>query len=136
MTLTSERCRQVLLQWHGRQSASPVGPTNLELYERVCDVLRKEPDETAESTYIALTNEVRGVTGSKVPKQRTAKQKGSVNERLLAAFQAHPERLGWSASKWAEQFGCTDAAVKQTKAWDTIMTARSMEELRRQERQR
>lgn len=62
-SLLSERCRKILVQWHGKQYQHPLGPVNRELYDRVNEVLRLEPEKTLESIYISLANEIRGVSG-------------------------------------------------------------------------
>lgn len=65
------------------------------------------------------------VPGAKPPKPSGAK-KPSVNQRMAEMFQADPGLISWAATKWATKLGCTDGAVKQTRTWELIQTARAM----------
>ena len=55
-----------------------------------------------------------------------ARRPATVNERMLAQLEADPERIGWSARKWASALDCTAGAVHAAPAWRRIMTARAL----------
>jgi hypothetical protein len=59
-----------------------------------------------------------------------------VNARMLTMLRDDLDRVAWPASKWATALGCTAANVKQTKAWETIMTQRKLAEADRVSRAR
>lgn len=47
-----------------------------------------------------------------------------VNGRMLAALQADPHRIEWSANTWAKWLKCADSSVKEAKAWGSIIRMR------------
>ena len=57
----------------------------------------------------------------------------TVNERMLAQLEADPERIGWSARKWADALGCSPSTVTLTPAWRRLMTARALNRAQRTE---
>lgn len=68
-TVTCYQCRQMLLQWYGRQRSLPfkVWP---DLFNRVADVMNREPDATNEATYLALCEEIEDPTVSRRSNQK------------------------------------------------------------------
>jgi hypothetical protein len=51
-----------------------------------------------------------------------------INERMAAMLQADPQRVEWSASRWAEELDCSEGTIKGTRTWkQTIKTGRAYE---------
>lgn len=50
----------------------------------------------------------------------------TVEQRMSAMLIEDASRVQWSARKWADALGCTETAVKLTKAWTKVMTTRAL----------
>lgn len=60
----------------------------------------------------------------------------SVNQRMAEMLQKGSARTSWTAKRWADCLGVTDAAVKQTDTWKNIQKVRALERWERAERDR
>lgn len=68
-----------------------------------------------------------------LPSQR---RPATVNERMLAMLEADPQRISWSARRWAAALECSPSTVTNTGAWRRLLTARALARAEATERRR
>jgi hypothetical protein len=62
------------------------------------------------------------------------KPKGTANQRMLEQIHRDPESYHWTLEVWADFLRCARSAVHGTEAWQTIMSVREEEKLKRSSR--
>jgi hypothetical protein len=67
-------------------------------------------------------------------KQKRTMHRATVQQRLLEHLHVQPESCEWTQRKWAQFLQCSAAAVAQSRAWRTILTAREMAKRERHDR--
>jgi hypothetical protein len=69
------------------------------------------------------------------PSPVVKKTKGRrIGEKLWTDFQKHPERLGWTAEKWATRFRCSRGTICGLRVWKVMQLLKASERATRAEK--
>lgn len=85
------------------------------------DELRSEIES---AVLLIAENEARNKSGDDIPAQPEdkpeKKPKATVNARMFEAVSKDPQKLGWTAKKWANHLDCAASTVVTTTTWKSL----------------